>query len=171
MPKGASSMAELLVSISTPALLIQKLKRPGSARLPLSLLTLITQPFVSRNNSKKNCVRTNGVRKLISMSISCFSGFVDSLSPAKITPAQLIRIWRRPNLSTTAYFKSKSPWSSVRSHDTAIACAGYYFAIASNWVKSLPTSTTLAPLFKYQYARQRPIPLEAPVISTTFSRK
>ena len=67
MPKGASSIAEAWVSISTPALLMQYAIRPGSGRLPLSELTLITHPLEFRKNSRKKWVNTKGALRFTSI--------------------------------------------------------------------------------------------------------
>ena len=86
-------------------------------------------------------------------------------------PAQLIRISSLPNFSARATFKSKSAWSSVKSHWTANDWAGNCLATLSIASKSRPVMQTFAPLFKYQNARLRPMPLEAPVTSTTLWMK
>ena len=86
-------------------------------------------------------------------------------------PAQLIRMSSLPNLSAMEDFRSNRAWSSVKSQEIAIAWDGNCLAITSIGAKSRPTRHTLAPLFKYQNARLRPMPLDAPVTSTTLCRK
>ena len=86
-------------------------------------------------------------------------------------PAQLIKISRPPNFSATAVFMSSNCISMVRSHWTTRACEGKFFPMLSSSAMSLPTSATLAPLLRYQYARVRPMPEDAPVITTDLFRK
>ena len=137
MPNGANSIAELFVIASSPALLMQYPRRPGSGRLPLSQLTLTMQPLEACKYSKKSYESTNGVRMLISIIRSYSYGSVDSKSPASISPtcnknkmlttfriylpAQFIRISSRPWVSATDFFTSNKACSSVRSHWTAKA--------------------------------------------------
>ena len=120
-PNGESSIAALLVSISRPALLIQQLIIPGSGLLPLSLLTLTTQPRDACRSSRKIYMRMNGVLRFISVMLSNSCGVVDSISPGKMIPAQLTRISRPPNLSFMAVLSSRRARSSWRSHCTARA--------------------------------------------------
>ena len=60
IPNGANSRAHDLVNISTPALHIEYPIRPGSGRLPLSQLTLMTTPLDCFKNSRKKLVSMKG---------------------------------------------------------------------------------------------------------------
>ena len=76
-----------------------------------------------------------------------------------------------PNFSATAVFISSICISIVKSACTTSACDGKFLPIASSSAMSLPTSATLDPALRYQYARVLPIPDDAPVITTTLLRK
>lgn len=67
IPNGANSSAHDFVNISKPALHIEYPIRPGSGRLPLSQLTLITTPLDSLRNSRKKFVIKKGVLTWISV--------------------------------------------------------------------------------------------------------
>ena len=86
------------------------------------------------------------------------------MSESYFIPAQFIKKSIEPKRSIVDDFKSYISMSFVKSHVIIVEWFGKFFDKVFKDSVSLPTNTTVAPLFKKYVATDLPIPLEVPVI-------